>query len=71
MAFSPRALSKSHTHPLKVLIPLFPDFNTFDANGPIEVLSQANRNNLVSHNSNTSELANIQPCHLRQCESLP
>tara|TARA_R110002060_G_scaffold6166_7_gene9464 strand:- start:182 stop:718 length:537 start_codon:yes stop_codon:yes gene_type:complete len=45
MAFSPRALSKSHTHPLKVLIPLFPDFNTFDANGPIEVLSQANRNN--------------------------
>ena len=45
MAFSPRALNKSHARPLKVLIPLFPDFNTFDANGPIEVLSQANRNN--------------------------
>ncbi|KAK0114850.1 hypothetical protein ONS96_013331 [Cadophora gregata f. sp. sojae] len=45
MAFSPRALNKSSPHPLKVLIPLFPDFNTFDANGPIEVLSQANRNN--------------------------
>ncbi|KAH6718588.1 class I glutamine amidotransferase-like protein [Leptodontidium sp. MPI-SDFR-AT-0119] len=44
MAFLPRALNPSHPHPLKVLIPLFPDFNTFDANGPIEVLSQANRN---------------------------
>ncbi|KAL2059733.1 hypothetical protein VTL71DRAFT_10225 [Oculimacula yallundae] len=44
MAFLPRALSKSQPKPLKVLIPLFPDFNTFDANGPIEVLSQANRN---------------------------
>ncbi|KAH7336702.1 putative amidotransferase-domain-containing protein [Rhexocercosporidium sp. MPI-PUGE-AT-0058] len=44
MAFSPRALNTSHPHPLKILIPLFPDFNTFDANGPIEVLSQANRN---------------------------
>ncbi|KAG4438186.1 hypothetical protein IFR05_006310 [Cadophora sp. M221] len=44
MAFSPRALNTSHPRPLKVLIPLFPDFNTFDANGPIEVLSQVNRN---------------------------
>lgn len=44
MAFSPRALNKTHPHPLKVLIPLFPDFNAFDAIGPIEVLSQANRN---------------------------
>jgi putative intracellular protease/amidase len=29
---------------LQVLIPIFPDFNTFDVNGPIEVLSQAIRN---------------------------
>ncbi|KAI6713842.1 hypothetical protein JHW43_003599 [Diplocarpon mali] len=43
MSITPRALNKSHQHPLKVLIPLFPDLNTFDANGPIEVLSQANR----------------------------
>ncbi|KAH7403890.1 class I glutamine amidotransferase-like protein [Cadophora sp. MPI-SDFR-AT-0126] len=57
MAFSPRALSKSHPHPLKVLIPLFPSFNTFDANGPIEVLSQANRNNPDPSNpSNTSPI---------------
>lgn len=43
MAYFPRALDKSHPHPLKVLIPLFPDFNTFDANGPIEVLATSNR----------------------------
>lgn len=44
MAFTPRALEFSQPHPLRVLIPLFPDFNTFDVNGPVEVLSQANRN---------------------------
>ncbi len=43
MAYFPRAFDKSHAQPLKVLIPLFPDFNTFDANGPIEVLATSNR----------------------------
>ncbi|PBP17664.1 hypothetical protein BUE80_DR011567 [Diplocarpon rosae] len=43
MPFTPRALNRSCGHSLKVLIPLFPNLNTFDANGPIEVLSQANR----------------------------
>lgn len=38
------ALHSSHPKPLRVLIPIYPDFNTFDANGPIEVLSSANRN---------------------------
>lgn len=42
-SYSPRALSKPQPLPLKVLVPLFPDFNTFDANGPIEVLATANR----------------------------
>ena len=37
---------------------------------PNNMQPQANRNNLVFHNSNTFELANIHPCHLRQCESL-
>lgn len=35
--------------PLKVLMPIYNDFNTFDLNGPIEVLSQANRVSLQSH----------------------
>jgi len=45
--------------------------STCNHHQPNNMQPQANRNNLVSHNSNTSELANIQPCHLRQCESLP
>jgi hypothetical protein len=32
--------------------------------------ANANHNNQESHNSNTLELANIQPCHLHQCGSL-
>lgn len=39
----PHALNPLHPRPLKVLIPLFHNFNTFDANGPIEILTQANR----------------------------
>lgn len=35
---------KPGSQTLQVLIPLFPDFNTFDVNGPIEVISQAIRN---------------------------
>jgi transcriptional regulator GlxA family with amidase domain len=36
--------------PLEVLIPIYPDFNTFDINGPVEVLSQANRNSGFPNN---------------------
>lgn len=46
---STRALDKSHPHPLQVLIPIYPDFNTFDANGPIEVLAGANRSSGGTH----------------------
>ena len=43
MSFSPHT-SGPRAEPLEVLIPIYPDFNTFDINGPVEVLSQANRN---------------------------
>jgi len=46
---STRAFQSSQPHPLNVLIPLYHDFNTFDVNGPIEVLSQANRVSEINH----------------------
>ncbi|XMA10872.1 hypothetical protein WAI453_003663 [Rhynchosporium graminicola] len=67
MTSSPRALQRSHPRPIRVLITLFPDFNTFDANGPIEVLSQANGNSsssmfiitIASSNPLTRSIENI------------
>jgi transcriptional regulator GlxA family with amidase domain len=45
----PPPTSGPQAKPLDILIPIYPDFNTFDLNGPIEVLSQANRNSGSTH----------------------
>jgi hypothetical protein len=49
MPFFPHT-SGPRPKPLEVLIPIYPDFNTFDINGPVEVLSQANRNSGFPNN---------------------
>lgn len=45
----PRALRKDQPRPIRILIPIYHDFNTFDVNGPIEILSQANRLSKTQH----------------------
>ena len=43
MSTNESKVNKPRNAPLKVLLPLFPDFNTLDMNGPVEVLIGANR----------------------------
>ncbi|CAG8959880.1 hypothetical protein HYFRA_00013152 [Hymenoscyphus fraxineus] len=45
------ATNPHHPRPLKVLIPLFKNYNTFDANGPIEIIALAGRRPLIKEKS--------------------